>query len=927
LTGSIFWDSELNRWIYVNASGSGGGATYGGGMFISGPRNSVGLGCEQGTTACMLLVGQGGDHLTSSMIYHSSTVTCIPGASITSAGAACFASSVTAKGTLTLGDAGVTNAIINSADGMYFNLDTDLSGGSPEFMFGKGRSGAGSGGTTLFTISCAGLATFGGQISMTNTNPGIFMNGSAVDQTSLISNANGPSTILKFRAGSFIWVNSDDVERMRIWTTTGNVNIGTTPASDSGYKLDVNGTGRFSRNDAANISLTISNAFINQGNLINFVHNTAGSTTNGYIGHGGDNTGNFVILNNGITALSLARATGAATFSSSVGIGNVAATSAGGTAFMVYDSATPRIRLTNSTTGTTSTDGSELSLYNSDFNIENREAGSMNFYVNGSKRFDIASTGAATFSSSVTAATYLTLSEDGTYTGTYYTLGFSGNSNGANRIFGARDGSDGIYIASATGTPIHFRAGGGTTNNLIIASTGAATFCSCVTATQFNVSTSGGATQIYNTGGGHTVITNATANKDINYQTSGTGGHYLNTAGVDRLIISSTGTAQFNSEDISGNRTTLNDVLTITQINGNAPYSGFGSGILFRGTTYNGGGSGISATRSWGRIGMQVTDSSLGTTGENMIFQVAAADNSDTLTTALTLAYNSAATFTSSVTAASLLSSTWVGAQGVRISSAPSVQGVYLGNSGTTCGDFATIEMVGGVCGGSEIDFTSPSLDYTGRIGYNNPSKYMWFVTNSNERMRIFSCGQVAINRTDSGGGALGVRSFGNTTAANAFYVDNSSCAELFSVRNDGFIRTGNLSVSPYNNATSGRTMVIESDGGGLGYTSSTRESKTNITTLSDVNWINQLNPVSFNYRKKDDERNYTEEFYEETSYGFIADEVEVVNPDFVFYNDKEDGTKELAGVKYESMTAILVKALQEQQRTINTLKTCLGIA
>ena len=78
LTGSIFWDSELNRWIYVNASGSGGGATYGGGMFISGPRNTVGLGCEQGTTACMLLVGQGGDHLTSSMIYHSSTVTCIP---------------------------------------------------------------------------------------------------------------------------------------------------------------------------------------------------------------------------------------------------------------------------------------------------------------------------------------------------------------------------------------------------------------------------------------------------------------------------------------------------------------------------------------------------------------------------------------------------------------------------------------------------------------------------------------------------------------------------------------------------------------------------------------------------------------------------------------------------------------------------------
>jgi hypothetical protein len=72
------------------------------------------------------------------------------------------------------------------------------------------------------------------------------------------------------------------------------------------------------RNDAGNFSLILSNTFINQGNLINFVHNTAGSTTNGYIGHGGDNTGNFVIINNSISALTMARATGAATFSSSV---------------------------------------------------------------------------------------------------------------------------------------------------------------------------------------------------------------------------------------------------------------------------------------------------------------------------------------------------------------------------------------------------------------------------------------------------------------------------------------------------------------------------------------------------------------------------------------------------------------------------------
>jgi len=79
LTGSILWDSENNHWVYSNPSGS----SYSGGMFISGPRTST-LGSETGTTSCMLLAGQGGDHLTSSMIYHSSTATCIPGALLSS---------------------------------------------------------------------------------------------------------------------------------------------------------------------------------------------------------------------------------------------------------------------------------------------------------------------------------------------------------------------------------------------------------------------------------------------------------------------------------------------------------------------------------------------------------------------------------------------------------------------------------------------------------------------------------------------------------------------------------------------------------------------------------------------------------------------------------------------------------------------------
>jgi hypothetical protein len=108
LTGSILWDSQNNHWVYSNPSGS----SYSGGMFISGPRTST-LGSETGTTSCMLMAGQGGDHITSSMIYHSSTVTCFHGNSyISASGAACFANDTTVGGNLCIGNTSTTSSII-----------------------------------------------------------------------------------------------------------------------------------------------------------------------------------------------------------------------------------------------------------------------------------------------------------------------------------------------------------------------------------------------------------------------------------------------------------------------------------------------------------------------------------------------------------------------------------------------------------------------------------------------------------------------------------------------------------------------------------------------------------------------------------------------------------------------------------------------
>jgi hypothetical protein len=92
LTGSMLWDSEDNQWIYSNPSGS----AYDSAVFLVGPRNSGVLGNEPGISCNFLSKGNGMHHMTSSGIFEDGTTTCFySNASITSAGAACFASCVT----------------------------------------------------------------------------------------------------------------------------------------------------------------------------------------------------------------------------------------------------------------------------------------------------------------------------------------------------------------------------------------------------------------------------------------------------------------------------------------------------------------------------------------------------------------------------------------------------------------------------------------------------------------------------------------------------------------------------------------------------------------------------------------------------------------------------------------------------------------
>lgn len=190
--------------------------------------------------------------------------------------------------------------------------------------------------------------------------------------------------------------------------------------------------------------------------------------------------------------------------------------------------------------------------------------------------------------------------------------------------------------------------------------------------------------------------------------------------------------------------------------------------------------------------------------------------------------------------------------------------------------------------------------------------------------MTVTSGGVVQIH-TASGDAQLSLSAAGAT----AYVRYTNSSADIWGLGN-GFasgtdFELYNFSTSVYafrvkragiyaTTATSPRSVFIQSDGT-LGGISSIRESKTNINQL-DSNWLMQLNPVSFNYRKKDSDDKYTNEHYDELFYGLIAEEAELVNKEICTYNDNK-----LIGIEYSKLIPVLIKSIQELKAEVELLK------
>jgi hypothetical protein len=217
------------------------------------------------------------------------------------------------------------------------------------------------------------------------------------------------------------------------------------------------------------------------------------------------------------------------------------------------------------------------------------------------------------------------------------------------------------------------------------------------------------------------------------------------------------------------------------------------------------------------------------------------------------------------------------------------------------------------------------------------------FGTNNTTRMTISNIGGVYIAAPTTGGvqstlNLLGANDAWNIEAVNngvtgssygiivtagtnstdsSLLVRGKNTTTYFRVRGDGYIIMNSL---VYNNTTAGstRTVFMGSDFY-LGGISSIRASKKNIENISNINWLYELNPVTFNYRKKDINGNYTNEAYNELNYGLIAEDTSLVADFLINYDDKEDGTKEMVGIEYSRLITPMLKAIQEQQAQIES--------
>jgi hypothetical protein len=423
----------------------------------------------------------------------------------------------------------------------------------------------------------------------------------------------------------------------------------------------------------------------------------------------------------------------------------------------------------------------------------------------------------------------------------------------------ATDGTNNYfdYIGS-----LIFRGAAASNTLVTFSSTGAATFSSSVTATSFSATDATGSAILTTNGGGEGILSLNTANP-LRFIINGS----------ERMRITSAGNVCINTTSSTGaiNADSFRSNLVLGAANSNKIAFNNGS-TTETGYVYNDPSETAIGYPSAGSfkiqrvgVGSVVTINSSGNVG------IGTASPSSILHT-LTSSANGGIIATSSAT--TLFTE-------YRVNTSTAVG--FIGNGN------------GLVTGGGN-----------GNFGIRAEDSLLFAAGGNNERMRITSSGQLLVNQTTA------------TATTNGWMLSGSGSHYGFSISNNqAFVYNNNVTSVHYdldfrtNNISRGFIRVNDTS---VGYiTSSDYRLKEDLQEIKGLEKVSALKVYDFKWKDSEDRTD-----------GVLAHELAEVLP-YAVTGEKdavdEDGNDRMQGVDYSKIVPVLIKAIQEQQEQIDSLK------